>query len=68
MHQGDALRLGVVLAEHAGDRIADIGEHREGNEADDQQDGDGLEDAGEDEGKHAALLLRQIGREKKERD
>ena len=67
VHQGDALRLGVVLAQHDGDRVADIGEHREGDEADDQQDRDGLEDAGEDVRKHATAILRQVGVGKKER-
>ncbi len=41
------LRLGMVLAEQDGDRVADIGEQGEGDEADDQQDRDGLEQAGE---------------------
>ena len=67
VHQGDALRLGVVLPKHAGDGVADIGEHREGDEADDEQDGDSLEDAGEDVRKHATAVLRQVGAGKKER-
>ena len=61
VHQGDALRLGVVLAEHDGDRIADIGEHGEADEADHQQHRDGLQDAGEDEGEHAGSVTRFVG-------
>ena len=55
MDQRLALRLGIVLAEHDHDRIADEGEHREGDEPDDQQDRDRLQDAGEDESEHAVV-------------
>ena len=46
MDQRQPLRLGVVLAEHDGDRVADVGEQGEGDEADDKKDGDGLEEPG----------------------
>ena len=55
LHQRDPLRLRVVGAEHDGDGVAHEGEHGEGDQADDEDDGDGLQDAGGDEGGHLVL-------------
>jgi hypothetical protein len=52
MHQGHTLRLGIVLAKHDRNGVADELEHGEGDESHDQQHGDGLQYAGQDEGEH----------------
>src|SRR3546814_7353654 len=50
--QFGALLQGGVLAHHVVDRVADIGEQREGDEAYRQQDENGLQQPSDDEGDH----------------
>jgi hypothetical protein len=52
LHQGDTLGLGMILAQQDGDWIANIGEQGEGDEAHDQKDGNGLQQASTNETEH----------------
>jgi hypothetical protein len=61
-HQRVALRLGEVLPQHDRHRIADIGEHREGDQRHGQHDRDRLEQSADDEGEHAVALRGGRGR------
>ena len=53
LDQREPLRLGVVLPEQDVDRVADVVEQGEGDEADDQKDRDSLEEPGADDTEHA---------------
>src|SRR3546814_7068718 len=55
--QFGALLQGGVLAHHVVDRVADIGEQREGDEAYRQQDENGLQQPSDDEGDHWSPAL-----------
>ena len=59
LDQREPLRLGVVLPEQDVDRVADVVEQGEGDEADDKQDRNSLEEAGKDEAEHGAVTYRQ---------
>ena len=49
----------MVLPQQDVDRVADVVEQGEGDEADDEQDRDGLQEAGDDEAEHGAVTYRQ---------
>jgi len=55
------LCLRVVGAEHDGHGVAHEGEHGIGDQADHEDDGDGLQEAGDDEGGHLVLDPGRVG-------
>ena len=54
MDQGLTLRLGMILAQKDRDGVSHVGEQREGNQADDEQNRNGLQQTCGNEREHAA--------------
>jgi hypothetical protein len=56
LHQRLTLRLSEILPEHNRHRIANIGEHGEGNQRNGQHHRQRLQNAGDDEGEQKGVL------------